>query len=389
MSAPKEKQSGERQRGTITRKGRNGVWLVRVYTGMKEVEGKTTRQYVSKVIHGTYRQADQERTKMLGDLDTGMFIAPSKQTLGEYLENWLTTSAALRVSVHTLGTYRGMLRLHVIPAIGQTQLDKVSPSQLQSLYAKLADRSRTMQYTHMVLKSALKQAVQFRLIAFNPAEGLSLPVKVSQRDRTILTAAQVARIMGQVKTERHGALWALLLNTGLRPQEALALKWEDLQDGKLSIFRALVKMNSFHWEIGPTKTKTSRRVLSVPNVALAALAVHKARQAEKMLRAGASYVRNDLIFATREGMPVAPPNAYRAWLVMLKRLNIAPCILYTCRHTHASLLLAAGWPVKAVSERLGHASAKMTLDVYCHTLPETDGETAAAFERLIQAAGGA
>jgi integrase len=387
MSAKKEKQPAERKPGTIIRKGRNGVWLVRVCTGMKEVEGKPTRQYVSMVVHGTYRQADQERTKMLGDLDAGTFTAPSKQTLSEYLENWLTTSAALRVSTRTPISYRGMISKHVLPAIGHTMLDKVSASQLQSLYATLAARPRTIQYTHMVLKSALKQAVQFRLIAFNPADGVRLPAKESQQERTILTAAQVARIMAEVKTERHGALWALLLNTGLRPQEALALKWEDLRGGKLTIARALVKVSSAHWEIGQTKTKTSRHVISVPQVVLAALAVHKVRQAEQMLRSGAAYVRNDLIFATREGMPVAPSNAYRSWLVMLKRLNIAPCILYTCRHTHASLLLAAGWPVKAVPERLGHASAKMTLDVYCHTLPETDEETAVAFERLIQAAG--
>jgi integrase len=388
MVAKKEKQTAERKRGTITRKGRNGVWMVRVYTGKKEVAGKQARQYVSKVIHGTYRQADQERTKMLGDLDAGTFIAPAKQTLGEYLENWLTTSAALRVSIRVLSSYRGMITNHVLPTVGHTMLDKVSASQLQSLYATLADRPRTMHYVHSVLKSALKQAVQFRLIPFNPAEGVSVPGRVSQQGRTILTAAQVARIVAEVKTERHGALWALLLNTGLRPQEALALKWEDLKDGKLTIARALVKVSSARWELGPTKTKSSRRVLSVPRVALDALAVHKVRQAAQILKGGIGYARNDLIFATKWGTQISPPTAYRSWLVMLRRLNIPPCMLYTTRHTHASLLLAAGWPVKAVSERLGHASAKMTLDVYCHTLPETDGETAVAFERLIQAAAG-
>jgi integrase len=98
------------------------------------------------------------------------------------LENWLETSVALLVSINTLAAYSGMMNRHVIPAMGQLKLDKVHPSQIQSLYSDMTGRRlspRTVRYTHMVLKSAIQQAVRFRQLPFDPADGVSLPEAAS------------------------------------------------------------------------------------------------------------------------------------------------------------------------------------------------------------------
>jgi integrase len=160
--------------------------------------------------------------------------------------------------------------------------------------------------------------------------------------------AQVAHIIAKSKTERHGALWALLLNTGLRPQEALALKWEDLKDGKLTISRALVKVSPSRWEFGPTKTKTSRRVVSVPSGSTQRTGDTQGPPSSSDTQRW-NWVwpeRSDLRYQGREA------NRLVECVPGVADYAQAAQYVYTCRHTNASLLLAAGWPVKAVSERL-------------------------------------
>ncbi|HXC24856.1 MAG TPA: site-specific integrase [Gemmatimonadaceae bacterium] len=272
------------------------------------------------------------------------------------------------------------------------RLDKVMPVDMRALYATMFDKgltSRTVKKTHVILKAVFQQAITDRTLLWNPCTGQRIPTHTPKTYR-ILTGEEVARIIAAPKDERvrfystsiNHVLWTLMLNTGMRPQEALALKWDDLKDGKLTIERALVRVTAGTYTVGPTKTKKSRTI-SIPAATLAALAAHKTQQTTLILKLGSYYKRQGLIFATREGEYLSPMNMFTAWERMLKRLNIPQTRLYECRHTHASMLLTAGWPVKAVSERLGHASAKMTLDVYAHTLPNTDAETAAFFDRLI------
>lgn len=244
-----------------------------------------------------------------------------------------------------------------------------------------------VRYTHTVLKASLRQAVQWRQLPFNPADNLSLPPRV-HRERVVLTAEQVNILLTSTKNDRRYAMWAVLLTTGVRPQEAAALRWSDLDRSKLLISRALVEVRPGHYEIGPVKTNKGRRSFTVPQVALDALAIHRARQSAEILKAGTTYERNDLIFATPDGKHVCLHNVYRSWQATLRKLGLPKAPLSNCRHTHASLLQASGVPVKAVSERLGHASAKMTLDVYCHVIPETEPQTAVIFDNLLLRATG-
>lgn len=383
-----KQQSSERKRGSIQRHG-DGKWRVRVYVGDKMVGGVLKREYASKVVEGTYKQADVVRTQMLRELDEGEFIPPTKQTVQQYVDHWLTHVASLKVSERTLTMYRYMMERYVYPELGARKLDGLTPAHVQGLVTAMLNRklgARIIRYTHVVLKSAFALAVTRRQLKHNPCEGVVLPTQ-EKKAPEILLPEQVTKILSETAGDRWGVLWSILLNTGMRPQEALALRWSDLSGHVLSISRALVEVRPGHYEIGPCKTPKSVRKITLPEACVVALHAHRVTQAEQMLSMGATYNRaENLIFATRTGTLLCEHNVNRAWKSMLKRLSLPEAKLYNCRHTHISWLLSNGAPVKAVSDRAGHASAKMTLDVYAASMPNDDSAVARLFDKLVASA---
>ena len=150
-----------RKRGQVITKGKNNH-LVRVFLGTN-ADGR--RRYHNKVIRGTKKEALQYQTSVLSDLDRGTFIEPSKETLNEYLDRWLNTSAAPRLRERTLRDYRSLLARYVRPVLGHKMLPAVMPLDIQDLYTSMLESGlspRTIRYTHAVLSSALKQATASR-----------------------------------------------------------------------------------------------------------------------------------------------------------------------------------------------------------------------------------
>lgn len=297
MATKKRWKREERQRGTITRTGEN-KWQVRVYVGL---DGAGKRKYAAKTVRGTSKQADQERTRMLAELDRGTFVAPAKATLREYLtgyrteaeealqrerdtkvgtvNGWLNTTAKLRVTAKTLGGYRDAMRLHVLPVLGQRRLDTIQPPDVQSIYSGMISRGlspRSVRLTHTVLKNSLKQAVQWRMLAFNPCDNVNLPKHV-RKEMKALTGEQAQRLLESATAKQDDlcALWNVLLMTGMRPGEARGLKWTDYTGEQLCIQRAIVETEKGAYTVGEPKTKGSRRTIDLPQSTVTALNVHR------------------------------------------------------------------------------------------------------------------
>lgn len=377
-----KKQEG-RTRGQVVNKG-NGTYLVRVPlpTGL---DGK--RRSASKVIRGTYRQADQLRVKMLGELDTGGIVVASQQLVAHYLEQWLSETASLRVSPRTLNMYRYLVNRYVLPVIGTQKLSNLTHESVQGVYSRMVAAGlghRIVRYTHTVLKSALTQAVVWRKIQSNPCDGATLP-RVTRNEPKVFTAAQICTILdAAADSEPWGIMWNLLLNTGMRPQEAAALTWADIDGDKLRITKALVEVSPGNYSVQQTKTARSMRTITIPQGTVDALAAHRLYQTKWMLKSGSAYERNNLVIATRSGTTICLHNAYRAWKAMLRRLKLPDDVtMYGCRHTHISLLLASGEPGPAVAERAGH-SLDVMMKVYAHVIPETVPQIAGNFERMLR-----
>lgn len=386
---PKTNPQG-RKAGLIIRRGNK--WLCRVYLGL-DSQGK--RQYQNHTVSGTKKNAQTWLTSTLRKKDLGQPTFESKVTLDKYLDEWLSNVAEPRVSEQTHRGYEWQLA-HVKNELGRVQLSRLRPEDIQKLYGTLS--SSTARHVHAPLRSALQQAVKWQLIFTNPCDAVELP-RHRAREMQALTLEEAARLMaverftrkgeGMGKPEivvenRYRALFAFLLATGARPSEALGLKWSDIEQATVTIQRTLQwhkGKGKGHYFAEP-KTKSSRRSVPLPASLVRQLREHRAIQGEALLKLG---VRTDLVFATTEGTPIMRGNLVKRHFkpALIAAKLPADFSLYGLRHTCASLLLQAGVHPKVVSERLGHSSTTLTMDVYSHIAPGMQEAATAQLETLL------
>jgi len=364
--------------GQLIRRGER-TWLIRVYRG-RDAKGK--REYVNRTVRGTKKEAERVLTKLLRDRDTGVLLEPSRESLAAYAPRWLSVWVKPRVRGRTFESYRWLLNKYVLPTLGARQLAQLSAADLQALYNSMTEAgysSRTVRLTHTVVRSALAHAVKTHLIVRNPAD-LTEPPRQQRREMQALGPAEAGRFLEAAKGDRWAALWMLLVTAGLRPGEALGLKWADLDGAKLRIQRVRLPNGG----VEEPKTARSRRVVTLPDLAVRALKEHKARQNAEKLAAGRDYEDAGFIFVGPLGRPVETRSLVRHHFDRIVAAAGLPHLrLYDLRHTHATLLLAAGEHPKVVSERLGHSTVMLTLDTYSHVLPDMQTRAAEKLDAML------
>ncbi|MGA9996640.1 MAG: site-specific integrase [Pyrinomonadaceae bacterium] len=372
--------------GQIIKRG-DKAWLVRIFMG-REANGK--RRYLNKTIKGTKKDADTYLSTTVTAISTGTFVESSPLTINDYLSKWLQTAARPRVAERTFDSYSGLISLYINEDLGNRKLSEIRPLHIQKLYADMQGRglsARTVRYLHAILSSALKQAVRWGMLSRNPADLVNLPRQV-RKEMHALSPKEATEFLKAAAQDRWGVLFAFALATGMRPEEYLGLQWKDLDldKGIVTVRRAIIwRATGGGWNFGEPKTARSRRSIPLPASTLRSLKEHRRIQAEERLKAGADYQQHDLVFATSEGSPLMPRN--------LKRRHFRPILktaklpddfrLYDLRHSCATLLLSAGENPKVVSERLGHASITLTLDVYSHVLPTMQQAAAERLEKIL------
>jgi integrase len=368
--------------GQLIARGEN-TWLVRIPRG-RDSKGK--RLYHNKTIRGTKKDAERYRTKVLRDMDTDTFVEASERAFGEYLTEWLETSAKPRIRERTYLDYKSLADRYLRPALGHRKLLQITAPEIQAVYAAMLARGlspRTVRYAHSVVHSALEQAVKWRMLARNPAKLVDLP-RTERREMRSLTAEEASRFLATSNGTRWHALWTLLLTSGLRPGEALGLRWADLDGDRLRIQRTLIRGPEGRWQLVEPKTPKARRVVSLPPSARKALIAHRTLQIEERLRAGATWEDLDLMFSgSRGGALDYRLLVARQFKPIARAAGLPNLRPYDLRHSCATLLLASGENVKVVSERLGHASATLTLDTYSHVLPDMQQRAADRLEDLL------
>jgi integrase len=371
-----------RKTGQIVGRGRHR-WLVRVFLGRDRATRK--RRYHSRTICGPVRHAQTYLNKVLRERDLGRQVDSAQITLNEYLDRWLETAAKPRLREKSYRSYESLLRRHVRTSLGFRNLAAICPLDIQAVYQQLVERglsARTIRYTHSVLRSAMRQAIRWRLLTEDPTNGVQLP-RQRRRELRVLTAEQSRLFLGAAMQTAYGPVFAVALTTAARPSEYLALKWHDInwERGTVSIARTLEKVSG-GWRFAETKRARSRRVIKLQGWVLELLRDGQAERKPKPTGnswSGAS----DLVFKMLSGRPIDSDKLARRFKSILEQAGLPTIRLYDLRHTGATLALAAGVPPKVVSEQLGHASAAFTLDIYSHVLPHMQEEAAAKVEAVL------
>ena len=387
-----------RKTGQIIERGKN-KYLVKVFLG-KDGNGK--RKYHNKTITGSKRDAQAYLNQKLHEKNQGMLINAGKYTVSEYMDKWLSSAVKGSVREKTYLDYKDRIRLYVTPAIGQVKLKDLKPEQIQTLYNDMQDRglsARSVRYVHSILKSALAQAVAWNYISINPLgerKNVKLPKQV-KKEMKYLSPEQAKIFMEATKFSAHKALFSLLLVSGIRPGEALGLKWQDIDfDTKtVTIKRVLSRVNGKELQlIEDTKTAKSKRTIPVTKDVIEDLKEIKQEQdkasaerkaAEKWGLPVKEYNDQGLVFANEVGNPIDEGNILkRHFKPLLREAGLPDMRLYDLRHTCATLLLAAGENPKIVSERLGHSTISLTLDTYTHVLPNMQQGATVKLEKILE-----
>lgn len=355
-------------------------------------DGKRKQKW-HKLAARTKREAQQELAKLVADLARGTYVEPTRLTVAEYLERWLADYAKPNVAPKTFERYEGIVRNHLVPALGSVPLAKLQPLHIQEYYSRALQSGRrdrrpgnlsptTVLHHHRLLREALGQAVRWQVIPRNPADAVE-PPRPAAKELRVLTAEQVDRLLEVAKGTPLSMAILLAVATGMRRGEILALRWQDvdLEAGTISVRRALEQTRA-GLRFKEPKTAGSRRVVVLPTFAVEVLRRHRVVQAEQRLRAGPAWEDHDLVVTTPTGRPLVN-NLRRDFRTLLARAGLPPVRFHDLRHSHATWLLAQGVHPKIVSERLGHSQVGITLNIYSHVLPAMQREAAEKLDRLF------
>ena len=234
---------------------------------------------------------------------------------------------------------------------------------------------RTVRHQRGILRGALGQALKWGLVSRNVATLVTSPY-VPETEVNPLTADELQAFFMASKDHRLEALFTLTVSTGLRQGEALGLKWPevDLQKSQLQVRHSLQRINGKLQLVEP-KSKRSRRLLRLPQIAVEALKRHRTRQLEQRLAAGKEWQNLGFVFTTRKGTPFDHPTVIRAYHHILKVAGLRHQRFHDTRHCYASLLLAEGVHPRVVMEMLSHSRILSPLiptrmsSPHCRTMP--------------------
>ncbi|MDP8909320.1 MAG: site-specific integrase [Chloroflexota bacterium] len=271
--------------------------------------------------------------------------------------------------------YKQQLERRVLPALGGRRLADVRRSDVQDLGDKLVAAGlapSTVQCSILPLRAIYRRAVARGEIAVNPTSGIEVPAVRGGRDR--IASPQEARQLLDALSVEDRPLWATAMYAGLRLGELQALKWEnvDLDAGTIRVEQGWDRVENR--AIDP-KSRVGRRRIPIASVLRSLLLEHR-------LRCGR---RDGLVFGRTAVDPFTPTALYQRAKKAWQAAELDPITLHQCRHTAASLMIAAGLNAKALSEYMGHSSIQVTFDKYGHLMPGYLDEAAQMLDAFLSA----
>lgn len=339
----------------------------------------------------TAKEASDKREEAKQAQRQGLLVASPKQKVREYLQQWLESTKE-SVRPKTYEAYELCVR-RVVPHLGHYELSEVRPAHIQRCYAKLLESGlsgkplskRSVEQVHTVLHTAFRKAVRWELIPRNPTEAVDAP-RPDEQEMHYLTPEQVEHLIQASADHRLHALWVLMVTTGLRVGEAIALTWDDIdidREHQLTIRRALQRQRGKGLTFVEPKTAKSRRTIPLIPGTCGVLKQHRTRQLKDRLAAGKGWPDNNLIFRTTVGEPLDSGNVYETFQRVLKRAGLPHVRVHDLRHTCATYLLSRGTDIRTIQDILGHSTSTLTLKTYLHVMPAARREALLCMEALF------
>jgi|SRR5579859_607974 len=360
----KRRSRGE---GTIYQR-KDGLWLGQITFP----DGKRKSKYAK-----TQKEARDWLHEQRQSVRTQSWTSDETLTVTEFLERYLTDVAAPTVRPRTLESYTWLVKNHIEPPLGSVRLTRLTPQRVQAFYAeklKAGLSPTTVNHIHNVLHRCLEQAVRWGLVPRNVTDLVDAP-QFKRKAPTVWTVEQARVFLEAARSHRLYALYVLAIYTGMRQGELLGLQLDDVDwaTGTINVQHSLQTLRSKAQLLSTPKTEKSRRRITLPAPARAALEEHT-----RVLKRKQGYV-----FVSLVDTPLLPHSVIDAFKRIIKQAGLPEIRFHDLRHTCATLHLLAGTNPKVVQDLLGHSTITLTLDTYSHILPGIQEDAAERMGRLL------
>lgn len=397
-----------------------------------KVNGK--RNQISEAGFRTKKEAEVAGTKALATYNNaGQHFVPAEISVADFFDYWLKNYSGVNNSDNTTASYDAIINNHIKPRLGIYKLKSIDTLTVQefinAMHTEMGFSKTYIKSILKVLKNGFKYAHKTaKFISSNPVEDVTLPITGVDEDEDILvlTKEQVATILDRFRRSPY-QYYAMLIAyyTGLRVSEVYGLTWDriDFEKKTLKVDRIAKKFeyngkgkqskgisgqSNVIWYLGECKTKSSYRTISIGDTLINALMDYKEMQEANKKEYGSNYTRTyaveeltknkrkvlriiqttekqkgmeelHLVCVKEDGSFTGTNSMKYPSKVINDKMGIE-FKFHAFRHTHATMLIEQGLPIKAVSERLGHASTKITWDIYVKVTKKMEDEVVETFE---------
>lgn len=372
--------------------------------------------------------------KFEDQVKSGTYLDGEKITFDEFSKRYLEEYAVQHLDPNTLSQYKTMLRLHIIPAIGQLKMSKVQPVNLNRLYNQLlVERKdgkeggysiKTIKHVNTAISAIFTLAVKWNVVNDNPCRRVTPPTCRKEKKIKYFTLEQAeaflkaldsvfeVRINGHTRVDDTGKSYTvsdyterrkiptqyrvffnLALFCGARRGELIALQWSDFDFTRntLSITKSTSQING-KAVTKETKTESSNRIISVPASVMEMVKAYRKEYLQLKLRLGDAWEGDNFVFIQWNGLQMHPSTPYGEFKKIIRWYNdsvekedekLPDIPLHGLRHTSATLLISQNVDVRTVGGRLGHAQTSTTMNIYSHFLKRADEAASDALENLL------
>ncbi|MEI7027578.1 site-specific integrase [Paenibacillus sp. y28] len=367
-------------------------WMYKYYGEIDPRNGK--KKQSTKRGFKTKKEAQLDAAKTEQELANGTFISEDKTlTFQQLYEQWYSTvSSTYKPS--TKKAVQHKFNKRILPHFGNLKVKDISKAYCQDVLNKLAKEIKSVDNMRMYANQVFEYGVRMEIISKNPLKGTIIPkleedflADKKDEERNYWEKNEIKKFLALVKQEcslRDYTMFHLMIYTGGRKGEILALRWSDIdmKNKTINFSKTLFQENGEFIAL-TSKTAASRRSISLDASTVDVLKKLRREAASEPL-VSFELPGNHLVFSRQDGTPLRLAYPNDRLDAIIKQHAFHPINIHGLRHTHASLLFEAGASIKEVQERLGHSDIKMTMNIYTHVTKAVKEKTAERFEKFME-----
>lgn len=364
------------------------LYLITIEVG-EDISGK--RKRVRTRFHGTKEEVEMKHAELMKKYyHKGNKVNLNDMTFKEYKMIFIKNYCESNVSKITLRNYEQMLNI-IEPLLGDIKLKKITTFMLDKMYQKIKVGKKgkelspkTMTHYYNLMSLMFKQAKKWKFIENNPNEDATKP-KLSKSKRNFYNNEQVLELLNCLANEdiKTRTMITLALDSGIRRSELCALRWNDIDfENKTLFIDNSLKVIKGEVDEEKAKTDYSIRTIDLGTSTIELLKEYKKVQDKYILSQGDKWLGTDRVFTSKDGKHIHPDTTNNILKRVLEKYNLPKLTFHELRHTCASVLNSNGIDVKTISDRLGHADASVTMNIYTHSFSGNKKASATVFDNL-------